>query len=280
MKYVFQLDGHCTNSSRENIVGVTCKVNVELKTTQLNAATYKKSVIRNNLPVVINLTGVDLESGIVSSNECKALYDFDTEIIQISCSTVISVDTDGRTTISASFEIDLQFLGKSDNRRVFEVYPFVIIECSSTNISSCTVRGFNHRTIMRKSIADTCILFDTVTLHEGIELLCCSRKMIPDENPIAVIKYYGYNCNTQPWRYQVVVDGLTQEGNEADRWESTFDEEVCRKYGLGTCPYADADCRHIHRGKAGSMLKLTDATPPTTHIQSSQRAIRKASKLE
>ena len=40
--------------------------------------------------------------------------------------------------------------------------------------------------------------------------------------------------------------------------------ELCRKYGLGTCPYADADCRHIHRGKAGSMLKLTDAKPPTT----------------
>ena len=40
--------------------------------------------------------------------------------------------------------------------------------------------------------------------------------------------------------------------------------ELCRKYGLGTCPYADADCRHIHRVKAGSMLKLTDATPPTT----------------
>ena len=39
--------------------------------------------------------------------------------------------------------------------------------------------------------------------------------------------------------------------------------ELCRKYGLGTCPYADADCRHIHRGKAGSMLKLTDATPLT-----------------
>jgi hypothetical protein len=40
--------------------------------------------------------------------------------------------------------------------------------------------------------------------------------------------------------------------------------ELCRKYGLGTCPYADADCRNIHRGKSGSMLKLTDATPPTT----------------
>ena len=44
-----------------------------------------------------------------------------------------------------------------------------------------------------------------------------------------------------------------------------------QKYGLGTCPYADADCRHIHRGKAGSMLKHNEATPPATPPATEQK---------
>jgi hypothetical protein len=38
--------------------------------------------------------------------------------------------------------------------------------------------------------------------------------------------------------------------------------ELCRRFGLGTCPHSDTDCKYLHRGKAGSMLKLTDTHPP------------------
>jgi hypothetical protein len=50
----------------------------------------------------------------------------------------------------------------------------------------------------------------------------------------------------------------------------TKSTELCRRHGLGTCPHSDADCRHIHKGKAGAfVLKLTGKspgarTPPST----------------
>ena len=66
---------------------------------------------------------------------------------------------------------------------------------------------------------------------------------------------------TYAMTYKSVCDMTAFEDTPHHRASAT---ELCRKYGLGTCPYADADCRHIHRGKAGSMLKLTGATPPTS----------------
>jgi hypothetical protein len=42
----------------------------------------------------------------------------------------------------------------------------------------------------------------------------------------------------------------------------TKSTELCRRHGLGTCPHSDADCRHIHKGKAGAFaLKLTSKPP-------------------
>jgi hypothetical protein len=42
----------------------------------------------------------------------------------------------------------------------------------------------------------------------------------------------------------------------------TKSTELCCRHGLGTCPHSDADCRHIHKGKAGAFaLKLTGKPP-------------------
>jgi hypothetical protein len=42
----------------------------------------------------------------------------------------------------------------------------------------------------------------------------------------------------------------------------TKSTELCRRHGLGTSPHSAADCRHIHKGKAGAFaLKLTGKPP-------------------
>ena len=44
----------------------------------------------------------------------------------------------------------------------------------------------------------------------------------------------------------------------------TKSTELCRRHGLGTCPHSDADCRHLHKGKAGAMAvkPAASSSPP------------------
>lgn len=77
------------------------------------------------------------------------------------------------------------------------------------NSNICAIRCQNDR-ISHRSIENTCIVFDVVKIREGIEVVDCSRIMIPDVSPVVDFNYYGGNRFSQPWRYE--------QGNEADFW--------------------------------------------------------------
>ena len=232
MRYEMTMNGHCVDGVREKIVGINCSVGVVLRTLKMNQAIYKMNEIAKETSNYINLTGDEYVDEIVSRNNCDAIIELATETFTISCSVILGIDKQGRTTFSASIQIDLQFLVQTGKNRVFELCPCVKVDCSTTHRNICAIRCEKEQ-FCERSMSNTCIVFDIVKIRKGIELIDCSRIMIPDEGLVVDLNYYGgSNQLSNPWRYAqgnkvAVYRGIViypEEQDSSDEDDNTWED--------------------------------------------------------